>query len=168
KVTIAKKDWEKYGIPELEVNEWIGSFWWVWDYNVVKPYLHKKGYESDGKRYACDHGYPALIQGDPHDRRITELEDSDDEDSGDEEPSPSSSQLASPSTFSLINTPTQSEVMHKEKCLIPAILVKGFGLWTRKNTASPKPKQKRNSEIVNSRGPTDVPDEWDLVDTQDL
>ncbi|KAL0059972.1 hypothetical protein AAF712_013243, partial [Marasmius tenuissimus] len=133
KVTISDKDWEKYGIPELEVREWIGSFWWDDEYNIVETYLHKKGYESDGKQYARDHGYPKLIRGDPHDRRMTELEDSDDEDLGDEEPSPSRSQLASPSAFSLIDTPTKSEVVHEEKCSIPALLVKGFGLWTKKN-----------------------------------
>ncbi|KAL0057119.1 hypothetical protein AAF712_016254, partial [Marasmius tenuissimus] len=128
KVTIPKKDWEKYGIPELEVNEWTGSFWWAREYNVVKTYLHKKGYESDGKRYARDHGYPEMIRGDPHDKRMVELKDSDDD-----EPSPSISQFTSPSTFSLVDTPTNSEVVHEEKCSIPALLVKGFGLWTRKN-----------------------------------
>ncbi|KAJ8090919.1 hypothetical protein PM082_024843 [Marasmius tenuissimus] len=38
-------------------------------------HLRNKGYESNGRQYAQDHGYSELIQGDPHDQRIEKLID---------------------------------------------------------------------------------------------
>ncbi|KAK1223581.1 hypothetical protein PQX77_013550 [Marasmius sp. AFHP31] len=163
KIEIPKADWEQYGIPELEVQTWLGSFWWDHEYEASKTLLDRKGYDTDSKLYARDHGYPELIQGDPHDKRMVELDNSDDE-----EPPLSGSPLTCPSAFSLVDAPTQPEVVHEEKCSIPALLVKGFGLWTRKNAIFSEPKRNRESETVNSGDPTVVRDEWDWVDSDDL
>ncbi|KAJ8074327.1 hypothetical protein PM082_012640 [Marasmius tenuissimus] len=73
---IPKNDWERYGIPELEVRSCIGSCWMYNEYHGVQQHLRSRNYELDGKMYAHDHGYPELIRGDPHERRIEELEDS--------------------------------------------------------------------------------------------
>ncbi|KAK1233612.1 hypothetical protein PQX77_003222, partial [Marasmius sp. AFHP31] len=151
------------GIPNLQVETYIGSIWWPSDLEVVTRHLRNKGYESNGRQYARDHGYPELIQGDPHVKRMVELEFSDDD-----KPLPSESQLTSPSTFSLVDTPTKPETVHEEKRSIPAFLVKGFGLWTRKNAVSPEAQLKTETTSVNSESPTGVRDEWDLVDSEDL
>ncbi|KAL0063849.1 hypothetical protein AAF712_009200 [Marasmius tenuissimus] len=83
---IAKNDWEKYGIPELKVRTWIGSHWTDLAYDEVRLHLQRKNYQSDGRRYARDHGYPELIRGDPHERRMEEIQDSvSDEDHSDNE-----------------------------------------------------------------------------------
>ncbi|KAK1226775.1 hypothetical protein PQX77_010236 [Marasmius sp. AFHP31] len=71
---ISKQDWDRFGIPTLQVQLRIGSYWDDPDYDFVRDYLRKKGYGEDGARYARDHGYPELILGDPHDgSRIEEL-----------------------------------------------------------------------------------------------
>ncbi|KAK1215840.1 hypothetical protein PQX77_021541, partial [Marasmius sp. AFHP31] len=165
RVRIPKEDWRRYGsgIPNLRVETRIGSRWWPSDLEVVKRHLRNKGYESNGRQYAQDHGYPELIRGDPHVKRMSELEFSDDD-----EPLPSESQLSSPSTFSLVDTPTKSEIVHEEKCSIPALLVKGLGLWTRKNAVSSEAQPKTETTTVGSETPTGVRDEWDLVDSEDL
>ncbi|KAK1223709.1 hypothetical protein PQX77_013406, partial [Marasmius sp. AFHP31] len=108
RIRIPKEDWGYgSGIPDLQVETHIGSIWWPSNLKVVERHLCNKGYESNGRQYARDHGYPELIQGDPHDRRMTELEASDDE------LPPSRSQLTSPLTFSLVDTPTEPETVHE-------------------------------------------------------
>ncbi|KAK1215839.1 hypothetical protein PQX77_021540 [Marasmius sp. AFHP31] len=128
KIEIPKVDWEQYGIPELKVQTWLGSFWWSREYEFSGTHLDRKSYDTDGKLYARDHSYPELIRGDPHDKRRIELDNSDDE-----EPPLSESPLTCPSTFSLVDAPTQPEVVQQETGSIPALLVKGFRLWTKKN-----------------------------------
>ncbi|KAL0571639.1 hypothetical protein V5O48_010321, partial [Marasmius crinis-equi] len=71
---IAAEVWEQYGIPELRVETWVGSFWYELGYDCTCQYLELKGYNLDGQEYARDHNYPKLIQGDPHDIRIVECE----------------------------------------------------------------------------------------------
>ncbi|KAK1230395.1 hypothetical protein PQX77_006511 [Marasmius sp. AFHP31] len=61
---INKQDWVEFGIPEHEVETWIGSFWWA--SNCVRDYICGKGYDNskqDGTRYAQDHGYEELMMG---------------------------------------------------------------------------------------------------------
>ncbi|KAK1230295.1 hypothetical protein PQX77_006624 [Marasmius sp. AFHP31] len=86
KNVIPEESWMDYGIPELEVEERMGSFWMSFIYELVRNHLRDKGHGSDGKQYARDKGYPKLLRGDPHDRRMVEL--------------------TSPSTFSLVDTHT--------------------------------------------------------------
>ncbi|KAK1216414.1 hypothetical protein PQX77_020967 [Marasmius sp. AFHP31] len=71
---IAKENWKKFGIPELRVEEWIGGFWDKEDYTTVRESLCHKNYDLDGRKYACDHGYPELVFADPHETaRIEEI-----------------------------------------------------------------------------------------------
>ncbi|KAJ8074542.1 hypothetical protein PM082_015444 [Marasmius tenuissimus] len=58
---IAKEDWERLGIPELSVQELIGSLWFDGDYATVQEVLHWTNHDLDGKQYARDHGYPELL-----------------------------------------------------------------------------------------------------------
>ncbi|KAK1221972.1 hypothetical protein PQX77_015215 [Marasmius sp. AFHP31] len=74
RTAINEEDWEKFGIPKLSVQKWIGSNWEKHLYAFVQDHLYTGGYEPDGKRYACDHGYPKLIHADPHESAIEELE----------------------------------------------------------------------------------------------
>ncbi|KAK1221981.1 hypothetical protein PQX77_015198 [Marasmius sp. AFHP31] len=106
KNVIPEESWMDYGIPKLEVYEWIGSFWGSSLYNLVRNHLCDKGYGSDRKQYARDKGYPELLRGDPHDTRMVELEDPD---SDSDESSCSGSSLASLSTSSLVDTRIASE-----------------------------------------------------------
>ncbi|KAJ8075380.1 hypothetical protein PM082_019718 [Marasmius tenuissimus] len=118
KTVISEKDWEQSGIPRLEVETWGGSYWLSDDYRSVESHLHTKSYDIDGKQYAQAHGYPELIWGDPHARRITELENTDSdedlensnqhEDSEELDESWSSiSQPAYPSTSLLVDLPVE-------------------------------------------------------------
>ncbi|KAJ8075347.1 hypothetical protein PM082_019685 [Marasmius tenuissimus] len=77
KTVISKKEWEQSGIPELEVETWVGFYWYNAEYSLVKSYLCNKNYDVDGKQYAQDRGYPELIGDDSHARRIVELKDTD-------------------------------------------------------------------------------------------
>ncbi|KAJ8075458.1 hypothetical protein PM082_019796 [Marasmius tenuissimus] len=106
---ISKKDWEQSGIPELEVETWVASHW-----------AHKE-YEL-----AQDHGYPELIWGDPHARRIVELKDTDsDEDFEDlnqhgdleelDESCSSISQPEYPSTSLFVDLPVERVLAYTEK-----------------------------------------------------
>ncbi|KAK1219820.1 hypothetical protein PQX77_017448 [Marasmius sp. AFHP31] len=74
---IPENDWEKHGVSGLKVLSWIGSSWTSWEYDAVYNHLQTKNHEFDGRRYAQDRGYLELIQGDPHDQRISELKESD-------------------------------------------------------------------------------------------
>ncbi|KAK1218641.1 hypothetical protein PQX77_018669 [Marasmius sp. AFHP31] len=74
---IAWKDWERCGIPKMTVQGVIGSYWNNEEYLAVQEVFHWKKYDLDGRQYACDHRYPKLITGDPHDTaRFQELEHS--------------------------------------------------------------------------------------------
>ncbi|KAK1215949.1 hypothetical protein PQX77_021430 [Marasmius sp. AFHP31] len=90
---IAKKDWERLGIPELCARGLIGSYWDDEEYTVVREVLCQKNYNADGKRYAREHGHPELILGDPHD--TTRIQDLDDSGPLHSEVQPSPPQLAS-------------------------------------------------------------------------
>ncbi|KAK1221962.1 hypothetical protein PQX77_015205 [Marasmius sp. AFHP31] len=81
---INQEDWEKFGIPKLSVQKWIGSSWKKHCYAFVQDHLCSGGYELDGKQYARNHGYPKLIHANHHDDAIGEficLDDSEDSDS---------------------------------------------------------------------------------------
>ncbi|KAK1224290.1 hypothetical protein PQX77_012798, partial [Marasmius sp. AFHP31] len=58
---LAEDDWEKYGIPELSVEEWISTYWQEEQYTCVREYLCLRGYNLDGKRCSYEHEYPELI-----------------------------------------------------------------------------------------------------------
>ncbi|KAK1230996.1 hypothetical protein PQX77_005897 [Marasmius sp. AFHP31] len=73
---IAKADWERFGIPKLSMQEWVGTYWEEDRYTVVQDHLCSRGYSADGKQYAREHGYPELVLADPHETaRLEELED---------------------------------------------------------------------------------------------
>ncbi|KAJ8075363.1 hypothetical protein PM082_019701 [Marasmius tenuissimus] len=76
---IPKKDWERYGIPKLHVQIWIGSTWFDTEYPWAERHLCNKNYELNGKQYARDHGYPELKFGDPHDAKMEVVEESEGE-----------------------------------------------------------------------------------------
>ena len=63
KDAIPLKDRSKYNIPELESGSLVGSHWFRSYYNGVRTHSRTKHYHSNGKRYARDHGYVELIQG---------------------------------------------------------------------------------------------------------
>ncbi|KAK1230994.1 hypothetical protein PQX77_005895 [Marasmius sp. AFHP31] len=72
---IAKEDWERFGIPKLSVQEWVGNFWGEEHYACVREHLCSRGYGADGKQYVRERGYPELVLADPHDTaRLEELE----------------------------------------------------------------------------------------------
>jgi len=60
---ISKQNWDRYGIPKLEVHTHVGAWWDSSQYAMVANHLRTKGYPLDGKQYAQDHGYPELILG---------------------------------------------------------------------------------------------------------
>ncbi|KAK1221280.1 hypothetical protein PQX77_015910 [Marasmius sp. AFHP31] len=161
KDVIPEESWNNYGIPELEVQNWIGSCW-PWNlYNLVRNHLRDKGYGSDGKRYARDKGYPELLRGDPHDRRMVELEDSDSDETCYSEP-----QLTSPSTFSLVDMPiTSEEDDHSKGSSLPARLAKGFRLWMNNNADMSSPRKGKHRVVSSERSDSD---NWDLVKSEDL
>ncbi|KAK1218063.1 hypothetical protein PQX77_019260 [Marasmius sp. AFHP31] len=115
RTAVVDKDWEKFGIPELEVKGYIGSYWDDQEYAAVPVHLQSGGYELDGKQYARDHGYPELIH--------EELIYSDDSDSewsthceypgSDREVSPSHSPPL-PSPSSLSEAPTKHDTEHED------------------------------------------------------
>ncbi|KAJ8074656.1 hypothetical protein PM082_022234 [Marasmius tenuissimus] len=61
KHAISEEDWETYGIPRLKVLSWIGSSWYSSDYRAVGEYLQTRNYGLDGRIYAWERGYPALV-----------------------------------------------------------------------------------------------------------
>ncbi|KAK1230787.1 hypothetical protein PQX77_006114 [Marasmius sp. AFHP31] len=72
---ITEEDWERFGVPELSVKRWIGSFWKEEHYAFVREHLRSRSCNLDGKEYAHDHGHPELVFADPHDNvRLEELE----------------------------------------------------------------------------------------------
>ncbi|KAL0574053.1 hypothetical protein V5O48_007898 [Marasmius crinis-equi] len=105
KDTIPAEDWERYGIPELKVEMWMGSFWDPVDYRSIQEYFQLKCYNLDGQQYARDRDYPEVIRGDPHDLRIVECDEPP------EVSPPDHSRLMSPSTFSLVEAPSEIDKM---------------------------------------------------------
>ncbi|KAK1221572.1 hypothetical protein PQX77_015621 [Marasmius sp. AFHP31] len=71
---IPENDWEKHGIPRLEVLSWIGSSWAFGTYHAVHNHLQTRNYELDGRQYTRERGYPELIYGDSHDFELEELD----------------------------------------------------------------------------------------------
>ncbi|KAK1227847.1 hypothetical protein PQX77_009125, partial [Marasmius sp. AFHP31] len=94
-------------------------------------YWREKNYGSDGNGYARDKGYPELLLGDPHERRMEELEDSD---KG--KPSLEVSHLTSLSLPSLIVAPANLEDKSGERPSVTARLAKRLGLRTNTNGTS--------------------------------
>ncbi|KAK1216011.1 hypothetical protein PQX77_021361 [Marasmius sp. AFHP31] len=124
KTMISKEEWGPAEIPALEVETRLGSYWIRSEYSLVKSYLDNKSYDVDGKQYARDHGYPELIWGDPHDRRIElyytdsdeDLEDSnehgDSQVSDKNQPCFSTSQHTSSAASSLVDPPVKGASTH--------------------------------------------------------
>ncbi|KAJ8083637.1 hypothetical protein PM082_009512 [Marasmius tenuissimus] len=138
KEKILKEDWDRYSIPTLEVLTQLGSHWIHDEYQMVQKHLIGKNYGSNGKKYAQDHGYPELIMGDPHVRRMEEHRDSD---SG--KSSCSGSHLTSPSTFSLVDIPPDYEDTRGERPSITSRLCGGLGLRTNTNGTRRKQQSAR-------------------------
>ncbi|KAK1217966.1 hypothetical protein PQX77_019363 [Marasmius sp. AFHP31] len=157
KDVIPEESWNDYGIPELEVQNWIGSCWPGNLYNLVRNHLCDKCYGSDGKQYARDKGYPELLRGDPHDRRMAELEDSDSDESNRAEP-----QLTSPSTFSRVDIPIKIKEDHSKGHSFTTCLAKGFRLWMNKD-ANMSSRRKGKCRAVNTESPD--PKDWSLVES---
>ena len=65
--TIIPKDkWERFGVPNLKLKTYVGSFWKNENYACVRDLVGSRGYCLDGEQYARDHGHPELIFGEPH------------------------------------------------------------------------------------------------------
>ncbi|KAK1218897.1 hypothetical protein PQX77_018394 [Marasmius sp. AFHP31] len=63
KSVLPKRDWETYGVPQLEVTEWIGSYWFSTQYECVRNHLRAHSHASDVEQYVERHSYPYLIHG---------------------------------------------------------------------------------------------------------
>ncbi|KAK1230983.1 hypothetical protein PQX77_005915 [Marasmius sp. AFHP31] len=85
RTAVVEEDWERFGIPKMSVEGWIGAGWGEHYYACVRDHLQSGDYELDGKRYARDHGYPELIHADPRNDAIEKLIYSDDSDHSDSE-----------------------------------------------------------------------------------
>ncbi|KAK1220942.1 hypothetical protein PQX77_016255 [Marasmius sp. AFHP31] len=163
---IAEKDWERLRIPQLRVRGLIGSYWNDYEYADVRELLHQKNCALDGMQYACEHGYPELVPGDPHDTtRFEEIESSEPE-------TPSSpSRLTSPSTYSLVEAPLEANLecedaplapTSKEITVTPTRWVRGF--------LNRYYKSLDRSVTVNApkvAGTEEISDEWALVSRED-
>ncbi|KAL0577477.1 hypothetical protein V5O48_004501 [Marasmius crinis-equi] len=92
-------DWEKHGIPELQVETWIGSIWVTYVYGAAQESLRLKNYDHDGKQYALERGWPLISRWDPHNPDTGDWAQlSEDELAG-------SFGFASPSSCSLVEVP---------------------------------------------------------------
>ncbi|KAJ8089943.1 hypothetical protein PM082_018521 [Marasmius tenuissimus] len=77
KAVIPEEEWQRYGIPDLELQTRLGACWVSYPIPVGEL-LRMKGYESTHTmQYVQDHSYPELILGDPHDQRMEELRNSE-------------------------------------------------------------------------------------------
>ncbi|KAL0061170.1 hypothetical protein AAF712_012040, partial [Marasmius tenuissimus] len=117
---IPEEDWGRFGIPELTVEEWIGSNWEEEDYVALREHRDSLDHDLDGQQYAYEHGYPELLAGDPH--NIKDLGYSDSKLGF--PPSPSRSQLTSPSSSSIVEEHTESQ-RNPEHEDTPAIPIEG-------------------------------------------
>ncbi|KAK1224613.1 hypothetical protein PQX77_012508 [Marasmius sp. AFHP31] len=63
---ITEEDWERFGVPELSMETWIGTYWKEVRYAFVREHLHSRSCNLDGKEYAYDHGHPELVFGAQH------------------------------------------------------------------------------------------------------
>ncbi|KAK1221412.1 hypothetical protein PQX77_015769 [Marasmius sp. AFHP31] len=146
---IPENDWVRYGIPKLDVKTCIGSYWGHDEYEAVKQHLSSKKYGSNGKQYAVDHGYPELIYGNPHARRMEELSDWYGELEGLKEDQHfySGTLPRFPFTFSLINAPSDLECTREKGPSIttPPVLVDYSFLA---DTAPRTPEDEGNFEAV--------------------
>ncbi|KAL0577775.1 hypothetical protein V5O48_004203 [Marasmius crinis-equi] len=102
KERISEVDWEKYGIPKLQVETWIGSSWLDFFYGTSQEYLRLKNYDIDGEQYALERGWPILLRWDPHNPDTGDWEqmDAEDEVAGRFE-------FASTSSYSLVEVPNE-------------------------------------------------------------
>ncbi|KAK1222685.1 hypothetical protein PQX77_014450, partial [Marasmius sp. AFHP31] len=129
---ISKQDWDSFGIPMLQVQLRIGSYWDDSDYDFVRDYLRRKGYGEDGARYARDHGYPELILGDPHDgSRIGELSERLNE--VNISPLQSHGQFSTP-LISSFNTPFDSQASNIPPSQTVWSTEEVFNTWKRRET----------------------------------
>ncbi|KAK1223045.1 hypothetical protein PQX77_014081 [Marasmius sp. AFHP31] len=76
---ISEEDWETNGIPRLGVRFWIGSSWDFVDYFAINQLLQERNYHQNGRQYAWERGYPALIPGDSFKARVRNSEHPDSE-----------------------------------------------------------------------------------------
>ncbi|KAK1215720.1 hypothetical protein PQX77_021663 [Marasmius sp. AFHP31] len=132
------------------------SHWWPGDYDTVRQHLIKKNYGLDGRRYTQDKGYPELMLGDPHERKIEELYLLDED-----EPLCLASHLKSSSLFSLADTPINPKDKIQEPS-VTACLARQLSLWTNIN-ADTASQPKGESRVMSLERKTDQPDGWVLV-----
>ncbi|KAK1218030.1 hypothetical protein PQX77_019295, partial [Marasmius sp. AFHP31] len=156
---IPENDWARYGIPEPNVRTLIGSYWVNEHYKAVQQHLFSKKYGSNGKQYALDHGYPELIYGDPHEERMEQLSGSDgeQEDLKEDKHVYSETHLTSPSTFSLINAPSNLKCTREEEPSITTRLANRFEFWknTSAGTAPRTLEDKGKAKAVSQTDDTD-------------
>ncbi|KAK1233694.1 hypothetical protein PQX77_003141 [Marasmius sp. AFHP31] len=164
---IDKEEWEKLGIPELSMMDLIGTHWVDEDYATVHELLCQKNYDLDGKQYAFDYGYSELILGDPHD--TTRIEDLDDLGLLDCDVQPSTLQLASPSTYSLVETSPDSllESEHMPSLLnkitvTPNCWMKGFLNKYYLKLSDREVKASKAAGTGENLG------EWDVIEREDV
>ncbi|KAK1217662.1 hypothetical protein PQX77_019674 [Marasmius sp. AFHP31] len=141
------------------------SYWDDHEYVGVRELLRLKNRALDGKQYACEHGYPELVPGDPHDTtRFEEIESSEPE-------TPSSpSRLTSPSTYSLVEAPLEPKLecedapitpTPKEIMVTPTRWVRGFLNRFYKSLD-------RSVNAPKVAGTEEVSDDWALVSPEDV
>ncbi|KAL0574646.1 hypothetical protein V5O48_007316 [Marasmius crinis-equi] len=102
KERIPETDWEKHGIPKLQVETWIGTSWSPFLYDAIVEYLRMKNYNICSEQYALEMGYPIISQSDPH------KPDTGDRERLVEDVVTHGSGFASPSTYSLIEVPDEA------------------------------------------------------------
>ncbi|KAJ8090691.1 hypothetical protein PM082_018253 [Marasmius tenuissimus] len=55
---VPERDWERYRIPRLKTELWLGSFWRPWHYEAVSEFFRRGNHNP--QTYARDRGYPEL------------------------------------------------------------------------------------------------------------
>ncbi|KAG7085321.1 hypothetical protein E1B28_013861 [Marasmius oreades] len=116
KILVPKEDWERVGIPELELQVYVGSFWDTDEYAAMQEYLTIQGYDYYGDQLARAQGYQSMNRWDPHTTTQVRLEDAEDwvrlEDGQqaitERERDPNG--ITSPSMYSLISGPRLTSV----------------------------------------------------------
>ncbi|KAJ8085795.1 hypothetical protein PM082_004613 [Marasmius tenuissimus] len=53
---IVEENWEEFGIPKLETENWVGSNWYSEDYDFVREHVMSRNHNLDGRDYAQERG----------------------------------------------------------------------------------------------------------------
>ncbi|KAL0569387.1 hypothetical protein V5O48_012582 [Marasmius crinis-equi] len=119
KEQIPETDWERHGIPKLNVETWIGTSWHNDHYRATYEYLQMEKHNIYGGQYARDRRYPIISRcegfhdptcatdthpsflGDPHNPDTSDREQSD------KDEVTSCFGVMSPSSCSLVEIPNK-------------------------------------------------------------